>query len=597
MQSALLLDLWVLSFSLTFLMGAYALRFRKRPAAAPFIAMCFLASLWALCYLFELGSADLDIKILAVKIGYVGVIGAPLSWTAFALAYSGRAEWLTRRNVFLFSIFPVVTYIVLLTTGRHGWFFTAFRLQTDPAYGLILLDNPRGWWFWLHAAYLYGILALGTYSLLREYWEKREVYRSQIAVNVFAVLLPWALNGIVIAGLVPVPIDFTSVAFSASTLILGWGFLRHRLFDIAPVAHRSVFESISDAVIVFNTGLRAVELNRAALELFRLDPNAAIGKPHDFIFGPEYYLNEKALRTPGFYKEIVLQDDGQPMRWLHLFVNALRGASRETEGWIVTLRDVTSIKENESALAIARDEAQQANSFKSQLLANVSHELRTPLGIILGYTDLIARKAYGDLTEKQSGILVRIRDSAQHLDGLVSELLDQAQLDSGKLKLSQTPFEPRETLGAVCNQMSVLAEAKGLDFKASIADNLPVSILGDNQRIKQILVNLLGNAIKFTQQGGVTVDIFAASPVEWQMRVADTGPGIPPDARSAVFEPFKQLAEARRTMRKGYGLGLSISRQLINLMGGSIALESEVGKGTTFTVSLPLIAGREVVHE
>lgn len=292
-----------------------------------------------------------------------------------------------------------------------------------------------------------------------------------------------------------------------------------------------------------------------------------------------------------------MQEDGSPMRWLHLYVSSLHGSNGQNEGWIVTLRDVSSIKENESALAIARDEAMRANSFKMQLLANVSHELRTPLGIILGYTDLLVRKSYGDLTDKQINILGRIRESTQYLDGLVSELLDQAQLDSGKLKLSIASFEPRAVLGSVFNQLSVLAESKNLDFKGTIDANMPTSIVGDSQRLKQILVNLISNAIKFTETGKITAKVYATSQIQWSMRVEDTGPGISPDALHTVFEPFKQLPDAHKSLRKGYGLGLSISRQLVQLMGGNITLESTLGKGTTFTVTLPLISETDFIHE
>jgi len=286
---------------------------------------------------------------------------------------------------------------------------------------------------------------------------------------------------------------------------------------------------------------------------------------------------------------VVFENEGRPYRWLHLFVSTLRNRAGESNGYIVTLRDVTSIKENESALAIARDEAMQANSFKTQLLANVSHELRTPLGIILGYTDLIARKSYGDLNEKQVSVLDRIKDSTLYLEGLVSELLDQAQLDSGKLQLEERPFEPREVLGSIFRQLSILAESKNLYFHYSITENLPISLVADSQRLKQIVVNLISNGIKFTETGGITVEVLTPTPEEWVIRISDTGPGIPPHALNLIFEPFKQLANANKSLRKGYGLGLSITRQLIRLMGGNILIESEVDKGTIFTVNLPLI--------
>lgn len=579
---------YIASVILTALMGVYALRFRRHIAAAPFIAMCFFAALWAFCYIFELGSTSLAIKTLGVKAGYFGVIGVPLSWMAFALAYSGRASWLTKKNILFALIFPILTLVVLWTNQYHNWFFKEMSMRTEPVFGLVLIWNPLGWWFWLHAVYIYGILIFATYFLLREYWDKRDVYRSQIAIHITAIVLPWISNGIVIAGLMPIRIDITPVMFSVSILILGWGFLRYRLLDLVPVAHRAVFESITDAVIVLDTDLRIIDVNPAACDLFELHPQQVIGKSFQSTFQTWFQLSETALKTHGYHKDIVIQNTGKPMRWLDLFISTLRISPTRNDGHIVTLRDVTELKENESALAIARDEAMHANTFKGQLLANVSHELRTPLGIILGYADLLIRKSYGDLTEKQFSVLNRIKDSTQYLDGLVSELLDQAQLDSGRLKLSEAQFEPREVFGKTCSQLSVLAEAKKLHFDFSISDELPQILVGDSQRLKQILVNLISNAVKFTEEGSVTVHIFMPTPTAWSMQVTDTGPGIPPEAQKTVFEPFKQLPEAARVLRKGYGLGLSITKQLINLMGGDVQLESEVGKGTTFTITLPL---------
>lgn len=574
-------------------MGVYATRRRGHFAAIPFIAMCFFATLWTVGYIFELGSTSLDVKLLAVKIEYIGIIGVPLSWTGFALSYSGNGQWLTKRNVALALIFPVLTLLVIWTTEYHHWFFTEISLVKNEASGLILIWNPPGWWFWLHAIYIYGILVLGTYFLIREYWHQRDVYRSQVIINVTAILLPWIANGIVIARLIP--IDITSVIFSASILILGWGFLRYNMLNIVPVAHRAVFESISDAVIVLDPSMRIVELNPAAVELFGLEANSVIGKLFHDIFHKWIFLGDQTLKRHGFHKEVIFEgeSDGSLPRWFDLFVSTLRDSPRQSGGWIVTFRDITSLKENESALAIARDEAARANSFKSQLLANVSHELRTPLGIIMGYTDLLVRKSYGELDDKQISVLGKIRESTEYLEALVSGLLDQAQLDSGKLKLAAVPFEVRVVLGKTCGQLSILAESKKLEFSSTISDDMPVSIIGDSQRMKQILVNLISNAIKFTEVGGVSVRIEKLDSGWWQMQVTDTGPGIPENSIETIFEPFRQLPEANKIMRKGYGLGLSITKQIVNLMGGDIRVTSQVGKGTTFNITLPLVTEME----
>ncbi|MCC7118721.1 MAG: PAS domain-containing protein [Anaerolineales bacterium] len=595
MQHTLFIIPWVLTVTLTSLMGVYTLRHRKHAAAIPLAAMCFFAAIWAGSYIFEMAGITLSTKLWGQRFSYIGIIGAPLSWTAFAIAYSGYAKWLTRRNILLALIFPILTLIVVFTNNLHHWFFTSQKLFIHPISGLISIDAPKGWWFWLHAAYVYVLLLFGTYLLLHEYWSKREIYRSQIFANVLALFLPWISNGIVLSGIYPIPFDITSVAFSLSILILGWSFLRHGFLDLIPVAHRAIVESIADAVIVLDSDLRIVDLNPAAMTLFRLNGNAVIGKKFENVLQAKMQLDSQVLRRHGYHKQITLENTGQPVKWLDLHISSLRDPSTQN-GQIITLRDITSLKENEAALAIARDEAMQANSFKTQLLANVSHELRTPLGIIMGYTDLIARKSYGEINEKQASILSRIRGSTEYLDGLVSELLDQAQLDSGKLKLAKTPFEPREVFGKTGHQLSILAEAKNLNFQLAFSDDLPTSIVGDSQRLKQILVNLIGNAIKFTEKGGVTAKIFKASPTEWQIHVSDTGPGIPEESLNSVFEAFKQLSEASKVSRKGYGLGLSITKQLIHLMGGRIHLESQVGVGTTFMVSLPLIPETEKTH-
>ncbi|MDP1545210.1 MAG: histidine kinase N-terminal 7TM domain-containing protein [Anaerolineales bacterium] len=593
MQNTPYLIPWFISVTLTFFMGVIAIRRRGHFAAIPFIAMCFFATLWAFGYIFELGSSSLAVKFAAVKIEYIGIIGVPLSWTAFALAYSGEGQWLTKRNITLALIFPVITLLVLWTNEYHYWFFTEVGATTDPISGLLLIWNPPGWWFWLHAFYVYAILVFGSYFLFREYWNQRAIYRSQAVVNMVAILLPWIANGIVIFRLSPVQIDITSVTFSLSILILGWGFFRYGLLDIVPVAHRAVFESISDAVIVLDPTLRIVELNPAAADLFKLQPNSIIGKFFQDILHMRLHLDETSLRQHGYHKEIVVHIGNEPDRWLDVSISALHDSSNRQGGHIVTLRDVTSLKENEAALAIARDEAVRANNFKTQLLANVSHELRTPLGIIMGYTDLLSRNSYGEMNGKQISVLGRVRESTEYLDKLVSELLDQAQLDSGKLKLAETSFEIREVLGKTCNQLSVLAEAKNLEFSAVISEDMPISIVGDSQRLKQILINLISNAIKFTETGGVSVRIYKSSPAEWIMQVRDTGPGIPRESMHMVFESFKQLPEASKIIRKGYGLGLSITKQLITLMNGSITVESKVGQGTTFTITLPLVEEKE----
>jgi PAS domain S-box-containing protein len=250
--------------------------------------------------------------------------------------------------------------------------------------------------------------------------------------------------------------------------------------------------------------------------------------------------------------------------------------------------DITRRKQNEEVLAVARDQALEASRLKSQLLANVSHDLRTPLTTIIGYAQLLDMSAQNILSEKQLRNVTGIIESAQYLTTLVNNLLDQAKLEEGKLKLNIVPFDPADIIDQIETNMKVPAQTKGLDLMVGIEPDVPDSLSGDPDRVHQILANLVNNAIKFTEEGSVKVRFYRPDMDHWAIQVSDTGPGIPPEAHAYIFEAFRQVDGNSHQSHNGSGLGLSIVKQLTTLMGGSVLLESEVGCGATFTITLPI---------
>lgn len=255
--------------------------------------------------------------------------------------------------------------------------------------------------------------------------------------------------------------------------------------------------------------------------------------------------------------------------------------------------DITHLKRAEEAIARARDEAVQANEFKTRLLANVSHDLRTPLNAILGYSEMLQYGVYGALTPQQEQTVKTIIASIEALTHMVNQLLDQARLEARAVTLSAGSFRPQTMVDQVEQTMRVLAQNKGLTLSTEVDPNLPATLTGDADRIQQILNNLVGNAIKFTGQGKVCVQIFATDTQNWAMEVSDTGPGIPAAAQSLIFEPFQQVDGSITREHTGSGLGLSIVKQLTTLMDGQILLQSREGHGSTFTVLLPLTPAQE----
>ena len=239
-------------------------------------------------------------------------------------------------------------------------------------------------------------------------------------------------------------------------------------------------------------------------------------------------------------------------------------------------------------LAGAHAAEKAANSAKSRFLGNMSHELRTPLNAVIGYAYWLNRT---DLDAKQRAAVTTIQSSGEHLLAMITDILDFAKIEAGKFELVAAPFDLRETLAGVGDMFRLPAEQKGLDFALEIAPDVPAVVIADHKRVRQVLINLLGNAIKFTAAGGVALRVSvvtaweAPGDVGARLRfvVEDTGVGLAADQLDAIFRPFEQVGDGH-SRAGGTGLGLSITRQIVELMEGELGVESQPGQGSRFTV-------------
>ncbi len=233
--------------------------------------------------------------------------------------------------------------------------------------------------------------------------------------------------------------------------------------------------------------------------------------------------------------------------------------------------------------------AQEASDIKSRLLARVSHELRTPLGAIVGMAEMLQMDTQGALTEKQEELLERIKANSKYLETSFSELLEQSQIDKDLLKMQADSFSPDTVLDRVIPDLRNLAKRKGLDFTVQVAPVLPKMLWGVAATVEQILIHLIRNAVKFTETGSISVDLYPVDEKRWALRVADTGIGIPKEHQVSIFEPFNQVDESITRNYGGVGLGLAIVKRLTAALGGVVRVESEPGQGSTFTVILPYV--------
>ncbi|MCC7449685.1 MAG: hypothetical protein IT324_19860 [Anaerolineae bacterium] len=245
------------------------------------------------------------------------------------------------------------------------------------------------------------------------------------------------------------------------------------------------------------------------------------------------------------------------------------------------------------AMQIAVNAAEKANMLKSQFLANTSHDLRTPLNAIIGYTEIMMGGMAGEFTPQQKRMHENIHASAQRLLTLINDILNLAKIESGTIDVTTATAAPQKIVNDIVESMQSLAQKKNIYLRTVCLENTPTIVITDVGKVQQIVSNLVGNAIKFTHEQGVTVEIGGADSVdEWRFRVIDQGIGMPPDAATYIFEKFRQVDGTDSRQYEGTGLGLAIVKSLVDLLHGRIEVETELGKGTTFIVTLPVIYER-----
>ncbi len=394
---------------------------------------------------------------------------------------------------------------------------------------------------------------------------------------------------------------FLGIGMDITEQKLGQLMLQERERRLSTVLNNTV-----DAIITINEDGLIESFNASAEKIFGYDALEVIGKNIKMLMPEPFhsnhnnymknYLTTGNKRIIGVGREVVGKSKDGTTFPIELSVSEVFLTNRRIFTGII--RDITERKQYEEALQKAKEEAEQANKAKSDFLASMSHEIRTPMNAIIGMADLLLES---ELNAEQRKYVDISRNAGENLLGLINDILDLSKVEADLIVLENTQLDLNSILKTLCELMSVKAVAKGIRIGCTLLNDVPTDLIGDPHRLMQILINLVGNSIKFTEQGEIVIGVEKLSSVntsqgseivELRFSVKDTGIGIPPEKASIIFDKFTQADSSTTRKYGGTGLGLAISKKLVELMGGKIWVESEIGKGSTFLFTAQFEVGK-----
>ena len=342
-------------------LAAYAWLRRTATAAVPFAVLMFGVSIWSFGYAMEIGSASLAVKLLWAKFQYLGIVVLPVAWLALAVEYTGQGRWLSWRRLAFLSMIPLATLALTWSNELHNLIWSEVGLQ--PTGSVILLALNHGPAFWFHSTYAYALLAVGTILIARAFYLAPPTFKAQSRVILIGAVIPWLCN---VVGLLSrseqlpyMALDPTPFGFTATGLLVAWGLLRFRLFDVVPVARDLIVENMGDAMIVLNAQDLVVDLNRAAMDLLHVTEARAVGQPASEALAGIPALAERCLQEGGGQSEVVVPD-GDQSRIYDLNVQPLLDGRGRVSGCLAVLHDVTQRQEAEAVKRRALEDTLQA---------------------------------------------------------------------------------------------------------------------------------------------------------------------------------------------------------------------------------------------
>ena len=558
-------------FSAALVLAAIVFSFRhiEVRGARYFIYLTHSVEIWTLFNGLEYAVVEPFWKIAFAKIEYLGIATIGLTWLMFALNYSNREKWLTRRNITLLMIVPAITLLLVFTNELHGLIWSTIAPASNiPSDGLVYGRGPG---FWLIIGYNYITLAAGTVIIIINALRSRDMYRWQMIGLTASAIIPWIGNLLYVTHLTPVPgLDLTPIGFSASAIVITFNIFYFGLFDLVPIARDQLVENLSDAMLALDTNNRIADINPMARQLLKISNDHVIGQPIANypkaleLIGP--FDGVKSAQTEFQLKQNGVSD-------VELFISPLIDGTGKLIGRLFVIRDIS--------------ERKQLEKMRNDLTHAMVHDLRNPLAIILLSLDMLRAQLITSLDKDQLLTFETAEQSTQQIIELVNSILDINRLESKQMPLKREKIFIQKLAPDALRSQILIAKKKRVLLQENIAANL-VPVLVDEDLMRRVLQNLLDNAVKFSVDGGVVriVANYSNDGRDVVISVSDTGTGIDPIVRNHMFEQFF----TGKVKNSGSGLGLAFCRLVVEAHGGRIWVDHTSETGTIISLSIPVSA-------
>lgn len=528
-------------------------------------------SVYALGYLLELTASGKETALYALRFQYLGVSFVGTLFTLFVHAYC-RIE--IRRRISNLLILANVAILCVAVAGvDSGWYFKSAEWTEAGPFPHMEYVPGIGYLIFIG---LLGISLFGAIVVALRYRNMiyKDVERRRIVYITIMCCVPYFGVAITRSGILG-GYDPTSLLIILTFNLLVYNLTHYKMVNVVSKAIPSLFRDLDQGVIVADDEGRYLDSNLSAEIIF----------PELKTWSPGVKLQGLGVDLCSFGRSDPFERNG---RFYSSLAKPLLEMHRQV-GFLIVISDVTEMHSQMDEMRVLKEVADSANQAKSIFLANMSHEIRTPLNAIIGMAELAEREeAPGPVKD----YLSQIKSSGKMLLDIICETLDLTKVESGKFDLLPVEFNTLEFLNGVINVINMRIGDKELDFNVDVDPNLPITLFGDDIRIRQIMINFLGNAVKYTNAGHITFKVdfekTDKSVIVLKVSVEDTGNGISKEDQEKLFHPFSQVDLKKNRKVVGTGLGLAISAKIIDLMGGNYRVESEYGEGSTFYFSIPV---------